>query len=169
LGYFSPTKLRRAGSTPAGAPKHDRGERSSAYRVPVPCQIGRGSPGIAGSHGKLADIRRGHRLAGQRSWPSTVLAVWESGVRVPSAPPQQAGRSHRNGANEGGARRRPRPGLVGRHRAAVAVSRSGCRGRFGAYHAIMVACITVAVLLPLLFRIRRPCDRIASFRRLVLR
>jgi hypothetical protein len=48
LGYFSPTKLRRAGSTPAGAPKHDRGERSSAYRVPVPCQIGRGSPGHSG-------------------------------------------------------------------------------------------------------------------------
>jgi hypothetical protein len=91
LGYFSPTKLRRAGSTPAGAPKHDRGERSSAYRMPVPCQIGRGSPGIAGSHGKLADIRRGHRLAGQRSWPSTVLAVWESGVRVPQLHPNKQG------------------------------------------------------------------------------
>jgi hypothetical protein len=32
----------------------------------------------------------------------------------------------------------------------------------------MVACITVAVLLPLLFRIRRACDRIA-FRWLVFR
>jgi hypothetical protein len=40
---------------------------------------------------------------------------------------------------------------------------------FPAYHAIMVACKTVAVLLPLLLGIGRACDRIASFRWLVCR
>lgn len=168
MGYFSPTKLRRAGSTPAGAPNTTGVSALARTACQSHARSAGDRQGIAGSHGKLADIRRGHRLAGQRSWPSTVLAVWESGFRVPSAPPQQAGRSHRSGANEGGARRLPRPGLVGRHRAAVAVSRSRCRGWFRAYHAIMVACITVAVLLPLLFRIRRACDRIA-FRWLVFR
>src|ERR1044071_8238199 len=42
--------------------------------------------GTTGNLGKSIYILAGERIAAQRSWASTVLAVWGSGVRVPSAP-----------------------------------------------------------------------------------
>lgn len=168
MGYFSPTKLRRAGSTPAGAPNTTGVSALARTACQSHARSAGDRQGIAGSHGKLADIRRGHRLAAQRSWPSTVLAVWGSGGSSPlsSTPTSRAFPSERS--ERRGRAAYPVPASLDVTELAVAVSRSRCRGRFRVYHAIMVACITVAVLLPLLFRIRRACDRIA-FRWLVFR